>query len=171
MGHNRKGMAMVQHALEVGRFLDHLVELAMPVWKAVIVASLLAVGWYAADRADPFEILEAPIYQAKPGDQVILHAKVRRDADRMCHATLSRYLYADANQVRYSLGTEFHSAAEIALLEARTPGQMAPVIRIPSNVEPGDASIVTVLLYRCNVTHSLVPITVTLRQPIKILPP
>lgn len=149
--------------------VDEIAKSLMWLFKTIIVAGLVALGWFAMDRTPPFAVLDTPPAFARPGEWLRMTAEVRRDTSRNCDTTFSRYLF-DANATRYDLGHSIMSAQMIAAMEKRHPGKLPIAVLVPMSAEPGQARIVTVLEYRCNKVHNLWPITVTAEFPFVIQP-
>jgi hypothetical protein len=149
--------------------LDYFVERLMAVWWMTIIASLLAIGWFASDREPPFEILSVPEVSVRPGEWLKVTAEVRRDVSRGCDAVFSRYIFSGEG-VRYDLGTSHASAAMISAIELRHPGKLPIAVLVPGSIEPGRARLEMVLSYRCNQVHALWPIVVTTEIPFTVLP-
>ena len=135
----------------------------------IIILGLLAVVYFAFDRAPPYSVLSVEPASARPGEMVKLRMHVRSDVSRQCSADLSRFVF-DALNARYFLDHAQLSAELIAKMEARTPGIREIAIMVPSSAAPGPARMVSSLEYECNRVHSLWPIRVTTEAPFTILP-
>lgn len=134
------------------------------------IGGLLAVGYYLADRVPPFEVLSVEPAQARPGEPIIIRAKVRRDIHRHCSASMSRYIF-DVGRVRYFMDAGQYPHQVIADMEAATPGELSVGFIVPAGSSPGPAMVVAALEYECNQVHFLAPIKVRTVMPFTILPP
>ena len=155
--------------MEVARAINHFVIATQ--WLAHVILALAAVLvlYYAADRHPPFAVLSSTHAEASAGQFVIIHAKVRRDADRGCNAHFWRYVY-DSTGARFDLGHSQASAEAVRQMERRSPGSLTVAFRIPSAAAPGPATLQTVLQYHCNRAHTVWPIEVTTDMPFTVLP-
>ena len=168
MGYARKGMAVAGFARKVVRIADDVVDrLRVASW-FIIVSSVAALCWYAADREPPFALLHIPAATAQAGGKLRLVVDVRRDVSRECDADFSRYIFG-SDGARRDLITSHASAAMIAGMELRYPGKLPIVVSVPDDLEPGPARFVTVLAYRCNKVHALWPIIVTMDIPFTVV--
>ena len=159
---------MVRFARKVALAADEIVFRLMLVWRLTIIASLLAIGWYASDRDPPFEVLSAPEVTVRAGEWMRVVVDVRRDTTRDCDVEFSRYIFS-SDGIRYDMRTSHASAAMIAAMELRHPGKLPIAVMIPGGMEPGRARLVTVLSYRCNKVHALWPIIVTMEVPFTVI--
>jgi hypothetical protein len=173
MGSQGSSLALDQRfgtlAVEVARAVNHAVIATEWVARVILLLSALLVLYYAADRVPPFAVTSSAHAEARAGDYVTIHANVYRDTTRTCNADFSRYIY-DSSGARFDLGHSQASAEAIAQMERRSPGSLTIAFRIPPSVAPGPASLQTVLRYRCNRVHHLIPIEVTTDMPFTVLP-
>jgi len=148
----------------IGRIFDWAARVIL-----IMAGTLILVQ--AADRHPPFEILEYSVPTGRPGDKVTFRAKVRRDIERNCSATMSRSFF-DASRARHDIDYIQFSPELIAGMERATPGEMAPTMVIPQAAEPGLGELVSSLSYVCNRVHSWGwPIHVTTRMQVYVLEP
>lgn len=155
--------------MEVARAINHFVIATEWMARVILLLAGLLVLYYAADRKPPFAVLSSTHAEAAPGEFVIVHAKVRRDAGRGCNADFWRYVY-DSNGTRFDLGHSQASAEAVAQMERRAPGSLSVAFRVPSAAAPGPATLQTVLQYQCNRVHHWWPIEVTTDLPFTVLP-
>ena len=158
-----------KRAREVARFLDAAVERIAIVSWLVIIAAILSLMWFAADRSPPFEIKTSPVAAVRAGEWLKITADVRRDAHRGCDAVYSWYIFGGDDYVRYNLGTYYASARMINTMEVRNPGKLPIAILVPASIEPGPARLEMVISYRCNKVHALWPIVVTAEIPFTVV--
>ena len=142
-------------------------ERAMWIPRAVLVLSLMVIGYYAADREHPFRVVSVERSVAHPGEWVTLRASVWRDTSRRCSADYSRFLFSSDGS-RYDLGDASASSDMIEALERNYHGLLGVSVRVPESMSVGHAELVTVLRYRCNKVHALWPIEVTTRMPFTV---
>lgn len=135
----------------------------------VLFVTIIAAGFLALDREPPFAILEVEPAAARAGETVKLHMTVRRDVERECSAEFTRYVF-DSGFTRYYIDRGQASADFIRNLEKKSPGHLNIAFTIPADVDPGPATLETVLDYRCNKMHRLWPIEVTTIAPFTVLP-
>lgn len=138
---------------------------------ALLLATVISVAVFAADRDAPFAVLSVEPAFAKPGDVVMLRARVYRDSSRECSAVFSRYVF-DASGARHDdpSSPASASAAMIEGMEKRSPGRLTLALTVPDKAAPGPATLVSSLEYRCNKIHRLWPIEVTTEMPFTVLP-
>lgn len=148
---------------------DEAVEVLNPIWNAAIVLGLGSLAWLAFDREPPFKVLQVYPAQARPGEQVQIVAKVRRDLDRNCASDMSRYVF-DGRGMRWDEPTRHFSAETIEVLAGSQPDMLRLSVMVPFDAHPGPGKVVSDLEYRCNITHAAWPIRVTAVMPFTILP-
>ena len=151
--------------LRIDRFLMPFDWLAT----AVLLIAALAATWLALDREPPFAVLSVEPAAARAGETVKLRMQVMRDTKRDCSAEFTRYVF-DSGFTRYYLDRGQASNDFIQALEKKTPGRLNIAFTIPVDVDPGPATLETVLDYRCNKMHRLWPIEVTTVAPFTVLP-
>lgn len=149
--------------------IDGLAQRFMWVANMTLIAGLMAIAWFAADRAPPFALVAVDPAIGSPGAYLTIHATVKRDPTRECSAEFSRFIF-DAAGARYDLGANIASAEMIRAIELKHPGRMLVTIKLPENIQAGLARMTTVLEYRCNKIHRLWPIEVTTNMPFTVLP-
>lgn len=153
----------------IARSINHVVVATEGIARAIILAALVVVLYYAADREPPFKVLAVQPSSARPGEYISIRASVIRETWRQCNAEYSRYMF-DATNTRFNLGTDLASHELIEAQERKTPGMLMLKFRLPEAVQPGPAILQTVLQYRCNRTHAFWPIDVTTEIPFTVLP-
>lgn len=151
------------------RWVDDLFDLASPISTGLLALGLVAFGVLALDRRVPFQILEVYPAAARPGEQVQIVAKVRRDLDRNCASDMSRYVF-DSRGMRWDEPTRHFSAETIEVLAGSQPDMLRLSVMVPFDAHPGPGKVVSDLEYRCNITHAAWPIRVTAVMPFTILP-
>jgi hypothetical protein len=156
-------------AMRLAHAANHIVVATESVARAILLCGFLLVLYYAADRAPPFAVLSVEPAEARAGDYITIKAHVRRDADRRCDAEYSRYLF-DATGARFDMGRSITSAEMISSLERKSPGGLTISFHVPPSAAVGPALLQTVLDYKCNRLHRLMPITVTTDMPFTVLP-
>jgi hypothetical protein len=152
--------------------LDHFAFLgAVLDWasRVILIVAVTLILVQASDRAPPFEVFSYEPVAGRPGETVVIRAKVRRDIDRGCSASMSRSFF-DASNARADVDTAFFTAQFLADMEADTPGRMAPTLTIPATAACGGGVLVSSLAYTCNRVHSWGwPIPVTTRIEVNVL--
>ncbi len=168
-GGGRVRAGSLEVAMGIARTINHIVVATEGIARAIILAALCLVIYYASDRSPPFAVLSVEPSAASPGEFVTIKAKVRRDTDRACNAEFSRYLF-DASGARFDMGHAITSAEMISSIERMNPGGLTIKFQVPPSAAPGAALLQTVLDYKCNRTHNVWPITVTADMPFTVLP-
>ena len=160
---------------------------SMTMWKWIVKADavMLRLAWLpslvlvlavgvvlaqAADRKPPFQVLSVEPAFARPGEVVVIKAKVWRDKARDCSATMSRSIF-DSTLVRYDYPISHFSDDLIDKMEEQTPGLLRVALVVSEQATPGPADLVSVLSYRCNRVHAWWPIEVTTHMGFEVLPP
>lgn len=136
--------------------------------QVIILAAIVLVAYYAADREPPFAVLSVEPAAARPGDYITIRARVRRDVDRKCDAEFSRYIF-DSSGARFDVGTSIASAEMIESLATKAPDTLTVSVMLPQSMSAGSAHLKTVIGYVCNKTHVWVPIMVTTDLPFTVL--
>jgi hypothetical protein len=135
----------------------------------LLLLAFVVVLAQAADRDPPFQILSVEPAHARPGEVVIINARVWRDNSRNCSATMSRSMF-DSSLARYDYPVAVFSDQLIDAMETKTPGQMRVALVVSAQATPGPADLVSVLAYRCNRVHAFWPIEVTTHMPFEVRP-
>jgi hypothetical protein len=153
-----------------GRIYQAMRKLVLLPWLVIILAIGQITVW-AMDRKPPFALLSAEVNSPRPGEQLMMSAKVRRDLHRDCSVVFSRYLF-DSIGVRYDLsGQQVMGPDAIRNMNALAPGELNLIVRIPETFRPGPAVFSTVLEYRCNPLQDLVrPIHVQMHVVFEVRP-
>lgn len=140
-------------------------------WVAHVLlwSGVATFAWMVFDREPPFAVIAVEPAYARPGDFVVITAKVRRDVDRQCKAELSR-IVIDSSGTRFDLITSRYSAASIAAIEKRTPGILKTTFQVPTSAATGVATVIGDASYECNRAHGLWPISVRSELPFMVLP-
>ncbi len=149
--------------------LDDILRKLQWIATATVWTGLLSIAWFASDRKPPFEVLDVYPASARPGEYITITAHVRRDLDRRCEADFSRYLFDEVG-ARYDLGYTQASAEMISEMDRRSPGMLSVSVKLPETMQPGNASLVSVLRYRCNNVHVIWPIKITTTMPFTVAP-
>lgn len=149
--------------------LDDLLRRLQWTATGILWAGLFSLAFFAADREPPFEVLEYHPAHARAGEYITITARVRRDVERRCSADFTRYLF-DASGARFDLGSSETSADMIADMEAKRPGVLRVIVKLPEVMEDGNGALVSVLNYRCNKVHAFWPIQVTTTLPFTVEP-
>ena len=134
----------------------------------VLLVAFLLVLAQAADRSAPFAILSVEPAAARPGEMVVIRARVWRDTSRNCSASMSRSVF-DAHRTRYDYPMMKFSDAVIDSMERATPGELLVSVMVPPGAAAGPADLVSVLEYSCNQVHALWPVEVTTVMPFTVL--
>ena len=154
-----------QKALDAGQWL-HGFQWLSRILSVTCVAVLVVL---ALDREPPYRLLYIDPAVGRAGGEVLFVSHVWRDPHRNCSSTLSRALIDKRGGVK-QLGVFETSDEWIDKEEAAHPGLAFARVDIPPNWPPGPAVMRTVLLYRCNITHALMPIEITVDRPFQVLP-
>lgn len=134
-------------------------------------ATIVALLVLAVDRDPPFSVISVEPAAARAGEVVIIRARVHRDKERDCSAVFSRYVF-DAKGTRFDNLAQPARASDkfIDEMERLDPGRLTVAFVVPAEVRAGPARLETVLNYRCNVVHALLPIEVTTQMAFTVLP-
>ena len=135
----------------------------------LLFASIGAFGILALDRTPPYTLIRSEPVEGRAGDYIRIVSSVWRDKTRDCKVDYYRFM-VDSSGKQFDLGRFHMSDATVDKLEARNPGRGDVVVRIPPLMEPGPATMRTVLLYQCNIAHALWPIEITVERPFTVLP-
>ncbi len=149
--------------------LDEAIEAMSWVWSGLLILGLGSIAWLAMDRAVPFTVVQVYPAAARPGEQVEIVAKVRRDLSRQCAADMSRFVF-DGRGTRWDEPTRHFSPETIAMMARQNPDTLRVSVTVPRDAYPGNGSVVSDLEYRCNITHAAWPIRTTAVMPFTILP-
>lgn len=136
------------------------------------VLALVLVAWWATDREPPFAITGPVVVKnAQAGQQFSFVAPVRRDIERDCDVSWTRFI-VDGLGVRHDFleKTRSMSADGIRNLQSDMGPYLRLSVPIPQGAAPGRASYQNALEYVCNPTHWLVPIRVHMRIDFEVLP-
>lgn len=156
-------------ALDMVRVIDAIAANYLWVARAVIVLSLAILGYYAADRKPPFEVLEVYPAAARAGEMVTVRARVRRDVHRECSAQYSRS-FIGTNGIGADIASGSASAEMLAVVNSMSPDAWAYEFKLPEKAMPGRGGLVNVFNYSCNKVHRVFPIEVTFLAPVTVLP-
>ena len=156
-------------AMRLAAAINHAVVATENVARAILVAAACLVIYYAADREPPFAVLSVEPASAYPGGAVVFRAKVARQVDRNCSASVVSFAF-DSAGTRHEVYRGVDPAAMIQRADKLSPGELKVSLRLPDTIEPGPASLLTIREYECNKTHRLVPIEVTTNWPFTVLP-
>lgn len=136
----------------------------------VIAGCALVVAYWALERRPPFEMQGYTATPATRGEAAYITASVKRDLTRDCAVTFTRYL-VDKDKVRHDMGgAQYMTAAALQQMDRDTPDGLRMAVRIPPDMPVGEATLITVLEYRCNPVHALWPIDVLMLIQLYILP-
>lgn len=151
-----------------GRIYQAMRRLVLLPWMLILLASAQFVVW-ATDRRPPFALISAQVNTPRPGEQLRVAAKVRRDLERDCSVAFSRYLF-DSVGVSYDLaGPQMMSPTALRQMDALAPGELNLNIRVPETFRPGSAVFSTILEYRCNPLQDVLrPIYVQMHIPFEV---
>ena len=128
----------------------------------VLAISAVQIWAWASDREPPLRLISQvePIPSAVAGSSVILRAMVKRQTQRGCDLTYTRFLL-DVNGTRYDIsGIQVMDDSVISLIEKEHPGELNISFIVPAGVPPGLARLITTSNYVCNPLHNWWPITV-----------
>lgn len=149
--------------------LDEIVEAMSWVWTGLLILGIGSLAYLAMDREPPFSVVQVYPASARPGEQVEIVAKVRRDLDRQCASDMSRFVF-DGRGTRWDEPTRHFSPDTIAMMARQNPDTLRVSVTVPKDAYPGQGSVVSDLEYHCNVTHAFWPIRITAVMPFTILP-
>jgi hypothetical protein len=137
----------------------------------LIVGMLFQCSIWAIDREPPFSVTSYTVQPVHVGGVLVVNADVRRDLDRECYVDLSSQI-VDSVGVRWELGIMQSVTPDgVRELSAKSPGKLIRKINLPPGMSPGPASLLSSMIYRCNMLHDLVrPITVDTRFDFEVLP-
>lgn len=149
----------------------NVIQNLMWFWVIVLTVSLGQVIWWAFDRTPPFSVVDYTTTPSKAGGVVVIDANVRRDLDRDCFVEMSTRVF-DSTGMRWGLGmTQPVTPDGIRELAAKAPGKLLRKIQLPHGMQPGPASIMSSMTYRCNPLHDIFrPITVETKFDFEVLP-
>lgn len=143
------------------RWIPRAVLLALSAWVLVM----------AFDREPPLALISSWTSSPKPGGILVVRAKVRRDLDRECSATFSRYLFDKFGSRHEATGPQMMTAQGIRNMDALAPGELNVQLPVPINFPAGPAIMTTIFEYRCNPLQDLFrPIGVEMNIPFEVLP-
>lgn len=135
-----------------------------------MVAVLGQCTAWMLDRSPPFHLLSYQTNQPTPGGVLVVRAQVRRELDRECSVTFSRYLFDRFGARHEAGGPQLMTPQGLRSMDALAPGQLNVQAAIPINFPPGPATFNTVLEYRCNPLQDLVrPIGVEMVIPFEVV--
>ena len=143
----------------LGHKVSEVVVILDRIANVTLIAGLLMIVWFAADRAPPFELLSVKPAIGAPGRYVTIYSKVKPSTNRQCASKFNTFIL-DSAGVRYSVNS---SIVEL------TPDVLAVTVKLPININPGDAMLIKPTKYRCNITHRIVPIEVIVQLPFTVL--
>lgn len=128
----------------------------------VILASVfLVLAYWAIDRVQPIKIVSQDVIPSgRPGEQILVRAKVERDLDPPCSVDVSRVIIT---QDGFRFTPEQFTFTPEALAEStrRDPASMRVAIQIPIGAPKGPATVYTTLIYHCNPLDRIWPIRTT----------
>jgi hypothetical protein len=152
----------------MSRLLHAAIRTAQWTFAAMAVAGCVQIAVWALDRRPPFHLVSVQPALAIPGQSVVLTMVVRRNVERECSVTWSRWVF-DGRNVRIDLeGQQQMGAAGISDIEVRNAGRLTISVPIPSSAFPGGAELVYDLDYVCNPLQRWWPINVVARVPFEI---
>jgi len=141
------------------------------VFKAFLLLCLIPVVWWAFDREPPFHMISATTNTPRPGEILEVRAVVRRDLDRDCSVTFSRYLFDAAGFRHESTGPQIMTPYALKAMDAMAPGKLNVRMRVPTEFPVGKGTFTTVLVYRCNPLQDLFrPIELEMNVPFEVVP-
>ncbi len=138
-------------------------------WVLIALSAAVVIYW-AFDRSPPFVMLDYTAFNGRRGETVLVAANVDRNLERNCSVTFSRYLF-DAKGVRSDLsGIQYMTASALAQMERDNPSKLLLSVKLPDNVQPGPAKLVTSLEYVCNPIQRIWPLDVLMEMNLVVLP-
>ena len=138
--------------------------------RLVLIGVLIWAGTMALDRSPPFELLSYATNRPGPGGTLVVRAQVRRDLERECSVTFSRYLFDRFGARHEASGPQLMTPQALRNMDAMAPGQLNLQVPIPPAFPPGPASLTTVLEYRCNPLQDVLrPINVEMAIPFEVV--
>ena len=128
----------------------------------VIIAVTVAVlVHWSIDRVRPVRVIDQEfIPKGKPGDQILLTARVERDLDPQCAVDVSRVILTN-NGFRFTPEEFTYTREALAESTRIDPDKMRIAIQIPIGAPKGPATIYTTLTYHCNLLDRIWPIRTT----------
>lgn len=137
-------------------------------WLIIAGVAMVLATW-AIDRSPPFKLLSYSVFNGRPGDSVLMIATVKRDLNKACSVTFSRYLF-DHKGVRTDLsGIQYMTASALSQMDKANPNKLLLAIKLPVDIAPGPAKLVTSLEYVCNPIQRIWPLDVLLEMDMEIL--
>ena len=139
--------------------------------RLILLVVAILFGMMAMDRSPPFHVYSYTTSPTKAGGVLEINALVKREIDRDCYVELSSSIH-DSIGVRWDLGTtQTVSPQGIRELDAESPGKLIRKIVLPPGMAPGPASVLSNMIYRCNLLHDLFrPIAVETRFDFEVTP-
>ena len=149
------------------RFANRLVVIGL----TFLVIPLLVFCMWSVDRKAPFELVSYSDISVVPGDSLVAHEVVRRDVSRNCSATFARYTMNSRKEKGNESPVTYMNARAIENMSL-TMGvdKLDLTYPISDDMPLGQASLVTVLDYRCNPLHYIWPIQVVTVVPFNVIP-
>ncbi len=140
-------------------------------WRLILAVCLVQLGVWALDRDPPFELISATTNTPRPGGVLVVEAVVRRDLERDCSVTFSRYLFDSAGFRHESFGPQLMTPYALRAMDAMAPGKLNVRLRVPYEFPVGKGTMTTVLEYRCNPLQDVLrPISVEMAIPFVVTP-
>lgn len=136
-----------------------------------LVIPLLVFCMWSVDRKAPFELVSYNNITVMPGGTLVAHEVVRRDVSRNCSASFARYTMNSQKEKGNESPTTFMNAKSIENMSL-TMGvdKLDLTYHIGDDMPVGQASLITVLDYRCNPLHYIWPIQVVTVVPFNVTP-
>lgn len=150
--------------------LDRLANRLVFIGLAFLVIPLAVFCMWSVDRKPPFELVSYNDITVVPGSSLVAHEVVRRDVERNCSVSFARYTM-DSRKVKGNESpTTFMNARAITNLSL-TMGldHLDITYPISDDMPVGQASLITVLDYRCNPLHMIWPIQVVTVVPFNVI--
>ena len=156
----------------ISNWMERHLWIAQLIVFLVVVSTAVQVVVWSFDRDLPFIVTGYTATPTRAGGVLHLEAAVIRDASRECSVELGSHFY-DSDGTRFSAGDAgtFVSAEGIRAIEAKTPGKLIRKLRLPDDIAPGPAALISTMHDRCNPLQDLVrPIQVQTDFRFEVLP-
>lgn len=135
----------------------------------LLIPVAVMTAW-TLDRSSPFELLTYSAPPVRAGEVLRIDGVVRRDMDRACSITYSRFIYDNEGRQFYEGPITFVNPPSLIEQNRQMGGKFKVDVAIPKTANPGAITIVTNLDYVCNPMHLWWPIEVTVIVNSEVLP-
>lgn len=127
----------------------------------IITGCIVVLAHWAINRVNPVRVVSQDhIPTGRPGEQILLTARVERDLDPQCAVDVSRVIITN-NGFRFTPEEFTYTREALAESTRIDPDKMRIAIQIPVGAPKGPATIYTTLTYHCNLLDRIWPIRTT----------